>query len=73
MSARVKKRERYIERELFVSHAALLSSSSRFYKEEEEEEEERRMKYTQTQFSTYFTVLKAANKSFLKKSKTRRQ
>ena len=39
MSARVKKRERYIERELFVSHAGLLSSS-RFYKEEEEEEEE---------------------------------
>ena len=72
MSARVKKRERYIERELFVSHAGLLSSS-RFYKEEEEEEEERRVKYTQTQFSTYFTVLKAANKSFLKKSKTRRQ
>ena len=40
MSARVKKRERYIERELFVSHAGLLSSSSRFYKEEEEEEGE---------------------------------
>ena len=69
MSARVKKREIYRERELFVSHAGLLSSS-RFYKEEEEE---RRVKYTQTQFSTYFTVLKAANKSFLKKSKTRRQ
>ena len=55
MSARVKKREIYREREreLFVSHTGLLSSS-RFYKEEEEEEEEeRRMKYTQTQFSTY--------------------
>jgi hypothetical protein len=53
MSARVKKRDIYIERELFVSHTGLLSSS-RFYKEEEEEEEEeRRMKYTQTQFSTY--------------------
>ena len=51
MSARVKKRERDRERELFVSHTGLLSSS-RFYKEEEEEEE-RRMKYTQTQFSTY--------------------
>jgi hypothetical protein len=53
MSARVKKRDIYRERELFVSHTGLLSSS-RFYKEEEEEEEEeRRMKYTQTQFSTY--------------------
>ena len=43
MSARVKKRDIYRERELFVSHTGLLSSS-RFYKEEEEEEEERRTK-----------------------------
>ena len=56
MSARVKKRERYIERELFVSHAGLLSSSSRFYKEEEEEEE-RRMKYLHKHNSLYFLLV----------------
>ena len=56
MSARVKKRERYRERELFVSHAGLLSSSSRFYKEEEEEEE-RRMKYLHKHNSLYFLLV----------------
>ena len=56
MSARVKKRERDIERELFVSHAGLLSSSSRFYKEEEEEEE-RRMKYLHKHNSLYFLLV----------------
>ena len=56
MSARVKKRERERERELFVSHAGLLSSSSRFYKEEEEEEE-RRMKYLHKHNSLYFLLV----------------